>query len=191
MFIRLCYMVKQINTRPCDLSDRSKKREERAKRRGNNICLTSYTAWWRRVEKEEKKFYREIEKENIRREEKMKELKEKRKGKEDFIRKFFPTCESSPGGTQIIVMRKPLDVSPVRGRGSGKNVSGRSYLFPARTNNFPINFTFNNSRTVSQNEQRKKTSFEVFGEISRLSTVLKTDQSQKGTEPGDENIRDG
>ena len=83
------------------------------------------------MEKEDRKCYHEIEKENIIREEKMKELKEKRKGNEDFIRKFFPTSESSPGGTQRIVTRKPLDVSPTRGRGSGKSVSRRSDLFPA------------------------------------------------------------
>ena len=179
--------LKQINTRACDLSDRSKKREERKKRMGNTICLTSYTAWWSRVEKDERRFYREVEKENVKREEKMKELKEKRKGKENFVRKFFPTCESSPGGTQrLITTTKPIDVSSARGRGDGKSVSGRSDLFPAKTSNFIIN----NSRTVSHNvmnEQKKKTSFEVFGGISRLST----DQSQMGMEPGDRDIRDG
>ena len=65
-------------------------------------------------------------------------------------------------------------------------MSGRSDLFPAKTSNFIIN----NSRTVSHNvmnEQKKKTSFEVFGGISRLST----DQSQMGMQPGDRDIRDG
>ena len=179
--------LKQINTRACDLSDRSKKREERKKRMGNTICLTSYTAWWSRVEKDERRFYREVEKENVKREEKIKEMKEKRKGRENFVRKFFPTCESSPGGTQrLITTTKPIDVSSARGRGDGKSVSGRSDLFPAKTSNFIIN----NSRTVSHNvmnEQKKKTSFEVFGGISRLST----DQSQMGMEPGDRDIRDG
>ena len=31
------------------------KREERKKRKEKDICLTSYNAWWTRVEKEEKK----------------------------------------------------------------------------------------------------------------------------------------
>ena len=66
--------LKQINTRACDLSDRSKKREERRKKNGNNICLTSYTAWWYRIEKEERKFYKEVEKDNMRREEMKKRL---------------------------------------------------------------------------------------------------------------------
>ena len=52
--------LKQINNRACDLSDRSKKREERRKKKGNNICLTSYAAWCYRIEKDERKFYQEV-----------------------------------------------------------------------------------------------------------------------------------
>jgi hypothetical protein len=44
----------QINTQAYDLSDRSKKIEERKKRKGKSICLTSYTTWWTRMEKEER-----------------------------------------------------------------------------------------------------------------------------------------
>ena len=33
-----------------------------------SMWLTSYTAWWNRMEKEERKFYSEVERENINRE---------------------------------------------------------------------------------------------------------------------------
>ena len=48
---------------------RKEKMEERKKRQGRDICLTSYSAWWNRMEKEERKFYREVEKEAIKRKE--------------------------------------------------------------------------------------------------------------------------
>ena len=69
--------LQQINNRAraCDLSDRSEKIKERKKRQERAICMTSYTAQWNRIENEERKFYHEVEKEKIAREEKLRRLK--------------------------------------------------------------------------------------------------------------------
>ena len=94
--------LKEINTRACDLSDRSKKIEERKKRKGNTICLTSYMAWCSRAEKEERRFYREVERENVRRKEKRTELEEKREKKENFVTTIFVIKKRLPTIITII-----------------------------------------------------------------------------------------
>ena len=90
-----------------------RKREERKKRKEKDICLTSLNAWWTRVEKEERKFYREVLKETTKREEeiekKSKKIEDVRKKKETFIRKFFPNCKNSPGGTQKLLSANNID----------------------------------------------------------------------------------
>ena len=183
--------LKQINTRACDLSDRSKKREERRKKNGNNICLTSYTAWWYRIEKEERKFYKEVEKDNMRREEMKKRLEEKREKKESFVKKFFPTCESSPGGTQRLVnIKKSTDVNSTGERDVGKVMARSSYLFSANVSNLNLY----NSRTVTQqiDNAQRKTSFEIIsGGTSDLSTVEISTNHRTGRCQGDGDIRDG
>ena len=107
---------KQINTRARDLKSQDDKaipegwkvkREERKKRKEKDICLTSYTAWWTRVEKDERKFIREVKKGEERKEEeiqrKNQKIEETKKMKKIFIRKFFPTCENSPGGSEHLI----------------------------------------------------------------------------------------
>ena len=90
-----------------------RKKEERKKRKDKGICLTSLTVWWTRVEKEERKFYREVLKETTKREEeiekKSKKIEDVRKKKETFIRKFFPNCKNSPGGTQKLLSANNID----------------------------------------------------------------------------------
>ena len=61
--------------------------------------LTSYAAWWHRVEKLATQFYKEVRREEAKRIEILEEKAKKRKEKESFIRKFFPSCKNSPGGT--------------------------------------------------------------------------------------------
>ena len=82
---------KTNNTRARDLNsqdDKSipegwkKKREERESKKGRDICLTSYTAWWSRMEKDERKFNREVKKEKEKREEEnLKKIKKKEETK--------------------------------------------------------------------------------------------------------------
>ena len=60
--------------------------------------LTSYAAWWRRVEKDENKFYKEVRKEEEDRKKKKEESKGRQERKKDFVSKFFPKYENSPGG---------------------------------------------------------------------------------------------
>ena len=84
-----------------------RKKEERKKRKDKDICLTSLNAWWTRVEKEERKFYREVLKEEN--EKKFKKIEDVRKKKENFVRKFFPNYKNSPGGTQKLISAKNID----------------------------------------------------------------------------------
>ena len=63
------------------------------------------------MEKEERKFYREVKKEAEKREEE--EIKKRQKKEEtsrnieEFLKKFFPDCRNSPGGTQKLVNNNP------------------------------------------------------------------------------------
>ena len=93
--------LQKINTRARVLTDRARTDmvKMRQNRREKAICLTSLSAWWHRVEKEERKFWREVCKENESRCEEKKRKEKKRKDKSAFISKFFPACSNSPGGT--------------------------------------------------------------------------------------------
>ena len=82
----------------------------------------------------------------------MKKLEMKRKEKENFVRKFFPSCVSSPGGTQNLVANKPKDVTFAEGREVGKVMVRSSEILSAKTINF--NFT-NNSRTDTHNTKKE------------------------------------
>ena len=109
--------------------------EERKKRKDKDICLTSLNAWWKRVEKEERKFYREVLKETSKREEenekKSKKIEDVRKKKENFVRKFFPNCKNSPGGTQKLISAKNIDYA--RRRDMEKVISRCSQINSAET----------------------------------------------------------
>ena len=64
-----------------------------------DYVLTSYSAWWRRIEKIESQFWKEVEKDENRRRQKKEELRKKQEEKKMFVKKFFPRCDNSPGGT--------------------------------------------------------------------------------------------
>ena len=42
-----------------------KKRERRRRKEKGHLCLTSLPAWWSRVEREERQFLKEVEKEKV------------------------------------------------------------------------------------------------------------------------------
>ena len=68
----------------------------REARRDRGLCLA---AWWQKVERDERNFFRKVEnEEKSSMEEKIKSNK-KKNDQEKFISKFFPACNSSPGGT--------------------------------------------------------------------------------------------
>jgi hypothetical protein len=86
-----------------------------------DYCLTSYTAWWRRIEKEERNFDKEVRKNNLERRKKDEEKEERRKVKEAFVRKFFPASCNSPGGTLKIISNNSAS-----GTGVGKMKYGEN-----------------------------------------------------------------
>ena len=92
--------LQKINTRARVLTDRAEIIKLRKDRREKALCLTSLAAWWHRVEKDERKFLREVDREFQSKCEEKVRMEKKRKEKETFIKKFFPTCSNSPGGTQ-------------------------------------------------------------------------------------------
>ena len=51
------------------------------------------------MEREERQFYKEVEKERVERQKKEEQNKFRHNEKENSIRKFFPESNSSPGGT--------------------------------------------------------------------------------------------
>ena len=75
------------------------------------------------MEKEERKFYREVDKENDIRDGKKHE-KENRE-KEMFLKKFFPEINNSPGGT-LNLKKSRLDITHGRKRAMGKTNGGIS-----------------------------------------------------------------
>ena len=133
---------KQINTRARDLKSQDDKaipegwkvkREERKKKKDKDICLTSYTAWWTRVEKDERKFLREVRKTEERKEDeiqrKIQKIEETKKKKKIFIQKFFPTCVNSPGGSENLLPAESTKSAKVEGvRKSIKKVKSGSNL---------------------------------------------------------------
>ena len=64
-----------------------------------DYVLTSYAAWWHRMETETSNFFKDVRKEEKKRKLKQQERERKKREKEEFVRKFFPSCENSPGGT--------------------------------------------------------------------------------------------
>jgi hypothetical protein len=122
--MELSILQEEINTRARGYSslqpqNRNEKQKEREKRKEKEMCLTKYSAWWSRIEKEETKFYREVEKERKSREKENERKELKRKEKEKFLRKFYPTCDSSPGGTERL-LGKPASSTLTGMRGMGK-----------------------------------------------------------------------
>ena len=73
------------------------------------------------MEKEERKFNREVKKETERREEeklsKIRKTEETKKMKKDFVKMFFPNCINSPGGTDRLVPARNTNSTTVGGRG--------------------------------------------------------------------------
>ena len=100
----------------------------------SDYMLTSYAAWLRRIEKLENKFWKEVEKAESIRRQKKEELRKKQEEKETFIKKFFPSCYNSPGGT-------------FRLRGGDRNSTERVAIGKIRKEEFrttlnPIKFDF-------------------------------------------------
>ena len=69
------------------------------------------------MEKDERKFFKELDKTEQARKEKMKGLESRRKEKENFVRKYYPTSSNSPGGTLNLL---PNDVTSAGNRRLGK-----------------------------------------------------------------------
>ena len=109
----------------------------------------------------------------------------KRKEKANFVRKFFPSCVSSPGGTQNLVANKPTDITSFEGRGVGKVMARSSGILSAKT--FKFNFT-NNSRTNTHNTKKEldmQTSFGLFGGTDEISTESKPTNHRRGRGKGE------
>jgi hypothetical protein len=88
--------------------------------------LTSYAAWWKRVEKDEIDFYKEVRKEEEFRRKKREENRRKEEGKKKFLKKFFPNCDNSPGGK--VYLRGVPRTEYLTSGAVGKMVDGRTVL---------------------------------------------------------------
>ena len=72
-------------------------------------------------EKEASEFYKDVRKEEEKRKLKIEDKKKKQRQKEDFIRKFFCSCENSPGGT--LRLNRKAAPNPARNVAIGENKS--------------------------------------------------------------------
>ena len=96
--------------------------------------LTSYAAWWHRVEKLGTQFYKEVRRDEEKRRKMIEEKEKKRKDKESFVRKFFPSCENSPGGTlRLNAVRRNI---PAEHEAMRKIEGNLEHLSPSRMTNF-------------------------------------------------------
>ena len=90
-------MVVWTVSEKCRKERRQPYNEEKIKDRNKKkmkvyICLTSLPAWWARVEKEEKQFYKEVEKGRMEKKKKETKNAEKKKEKENFIKNSSRTA---------------------------------------------------------------------------------------------------
>ena len=180
--------LQKINTRARVLTDRARNdvKKMRQNRREKAICLTSLSAWWLRVEKEERKFWREVCKENVSRCEERKRREKKRKEKSAFIEKFFPACSNSPGGTLTLCPDRKISPSTTK-RGVEK-------IYGIPSSNLSATFSVNKSIFEKhdihmQESENIKESIGLISVSNSSSTISETDQSQAGTwTGGGENI---
>ena len=175
--------LQKINTRARVLTDRDRTdmNKMRQNRREKAICLTSLSAWWLRVEKEERKFWREVCKENVSRCEERKRREKKRKEKSAFIEKFFPACSNSPGGTLTLCPDRKISPSTTK-RGVEK-------IYGIPSSNLSATFSVNKSIFEKhdihmQESENIKESIGLISVSNSSSTISETDQSQAGTWTG-------
>ena len=104
--------------------------------------LTSFAAWWRRVEKEERKFYKEVRKEEEDREKRKEEKEGRKERKKELLTKFFPNFENSPGGKPYL-KGNTRDVNSSTLGAVGKLENRRTLVstFLSDNNIFEIQFT--------------------------------------------------
>ena len=137
------------------------------------------------MEKEERKFYREVDKENEIRDRKKQEKEKKNREKELFLKKFFPELNNSPGGT-LNLKKSRLDITPGRKRAVGKT-DGRilENSTPAKKTficSDLFNFTHNDNAVRKIMKVKNRTSTGLPKMSAQLSDVSRTDQSQARTD---------
>jgi hypothetical protein len=121
--------------------------------------LTSYSAWWKRMERLEGQFYKEVAKEEVTRKNRKDENLKKEEGKKEFVRKFFPSCVSSPGGKVYLKGLPDIDST---GRGDvGKRNIDRSTI-PVLNFNFQHTLEAKGKVKTSINNHQKEPVIEAF-----------------------------
>ena len=116
----------------------------------------------------------------------MKGLESRRKEKENFVRKYYPTSSNSPGGTLNLV---PNDVTSTGNRRVGKMNTCISENFSAVRLNFNKNIFDIDSRTVTHNQETEsmQNSYELLGVTERENSNYKPTNHRRGWGPEDEN----
>ena len=144
------------------------------------------------MEKDERKFIREVKKGEERKEEEILRKKQKteetKKMKKIFIRKFFPNCENSPGGSEQLIPAEGTNSATVEGVGKIlKKVKSRTYLdYSAK---IPVKKLFNDA-ILKKSSSRLP--FIAVGQ-SELSAESKPTNQKPGRSQGleEEGIREG
>ena len=113
--------------------------------------LTSYSAWWKRMEKLEAQFYKEVDKEEFTRKKRNEENLKKEEGKKEFVQKFFPSCVNSPGGKVYLKGLPDID-------STGKGAVGKSSKYRSTIPAFNFHNTLDAKgkvKTILNNHQKE------------------------------------
>ena len=138
------------------------------------------------MEKDERKFNREVKKEKVWEEEeilrKEQKTEETNKMKKMFIRKFFPNCENSPGGSEKLIPAEGTNSAKVEGVGKKlRKVKSKSYLECSATS--PIKKLFNMPNNAILKKNSSRLSYIAVGQ-SELSAVSESTNQKPGRSQG-------
>ena len=142
------------------------------------------------MEKEERKFWREVCKENESRCEEKKRKEKKRKDKSAFISKFSPACSNSPGGTLKLCPDRNTSPSTTQRGGMEKMNRIPSSKLSAKFSANKLIFEKPDKRKNMQ-ESENIVNGESIGLISvspSSSTILKPTNHRRGQGLGEEMI---
>ena len=152
---------------------------EARRKKKTGYCLTSLAAWWTRVEREEVKFMKGVVRENMIRDKKMIENVKVREKKENFVKKFFPTCANSPGGRQYIT-----GVSPTRKRAMEKIQNDEDIRTSAKTK-LSNNIHFG----LGQTKVKKEPVIRLFGSTDETTPINNIQPITGGDKARDSRIK--
>ena len=135
------------------------------------------------MERDEVKFMKGVARENMIRDKKRIENVKVREKKENFVKKFFPTCANSPGGRQYIT-----GVSPARKRAMEKIQNDEDTRTSAKRN-VSSNMHFGLGQTKVEKEEKKEAVIRLFGITDHTTPINNIQPITGGDKARDSRIK--